>query len=446
MDDDAFDDLDLFSAFHGDSPFTSFRADRLPRFGLPHFCPRHLSSHSLHFGTSSSASFGSGNPFRPNAASNPSTGAGSRQTLTPRPAPPPRRLNLSSASRQPPPQTNTNSPPTFSTRNTSNTATPLAWNHRATTTANCEPNSGDYYLDQVAARDFSSPSIPSQSPRRPGETSNTATASNFPSLSGNTPLSSDSRPGQPRGRDEIPNDLFGPQRTKRERLSDDDESDSAIPPSSPFTSDMSSRRRSKRNTGPDADVVETLGGPAPATSSRRRRSGVQHTPHQSTDSLFGSPPAGRSSRGTTQQEQSASASAKKRKRDELDTEAKKDDVFDESADDDVKIVDLVDVDKVPEAILPKKPKNEVKLSAFQCVICMDDVVDLTVTHCGHLFCSGCLHSSLHIDVSKKICPICRQKIDAKPASGKFSSKAKGYYNLELKLMTRAQLGKQAAWS
>jgi E3 ubiquitin-protein ligase RNF5 len=44
----------------------------------------------------------------------------------------------------------------------------------------------------------------------------------------------------------------------------------------------------------------------------------------------------------------------------------------------------VDKDEVPEEVAPpeSKEKNTVKLGTFQCVICMDDVTDLTVTHCG----------------------------------------------------------------
>jgi hypothetical protein len=56
-----------------------------------------------------------------------------------------------------------------------------------------------------------------------------------------------------------------------------------------------------------------------------------------------------------------------------------------------KVIDLVDKD-VPdpepeseheeEEVEKKEKKNTVKLGTFQCVICMDDVKDLTVTHCG----------------------------------------------------------------
>ncbi|KAK4115118.1 hypothetical protein N656DRAFT_827212 [Canariomyces notabilis] len=165
----------------------------------------------------------------------------------------------------------------------------------------------------------------------------------------------------------------------------------------------------------------------------------------------------RSSRGSTSQlsqqqpSQGFSSSSSKRKR-EAETDVVKDEVNDDDLfGDDLfaghEVVDLVDREEMPPEVREeKKPKNYVKLSAFNCVICMDDVTDLTVTHCGHLFCSACLHSALHIDVTKRVCPICRQKIDNRPSNGKWSSRAKGYYPLELKLMTKTTLGKRAASS
>lgn len=57
---------------------------------------------------------------------------------------------------------------------------------------------------------------------------------------------------------------------------------------------------------------------------------------------------------------------------------------------------------------------------------------------GHLFCSECLHSALHIDSSKKCCPVCRSKVDIR-TTGK---NLKSYYHLELKVMTATRKGKQ----
>ncbi|OTA80438.1 hypothetical protein M434DRAFT_86414 [Hypoxylon sp. CO27-5] len=70
---------------------------------------------------------------------------------------------------------------------------------------------------------------------------------------------------------------------------------------------------------------------------------------------------------------------------------------------------------------------------------MDDASHLTVTHCGHLFCSECLHSALHIDNMKKTCPVCRTKVDPKEKKGK---NQKSYYHLELKIMTANKKGKR----
>lgn len=47
-------------------------------------------------------------------------------------------------------------------------------------------------------------------------------------------------------------------------------------------------------------------------------------------------------------------------------------------------IDLTEVNDVPEELKKPEVDNRVKLSAFQCVICMDDVTGLTLTHCGKL--------------------------------------------------------------
>ncbi|CCU76416.1 hypothetical protein BGHDH14_bgh05326 [Blumeria hordei DH14] len=89
-----------------------------------------------------------------------------------------------------------------------------------------------------------------------------------------------------------------------------------------------------------------------------------------------------------------------------------------------------------------KPKL-VKLSDFQCIICMDSPTDLTVTHCGHLFCSECLHQALHAG-EKKCCPVCRTTIHL-PKTGARQGK-NGIFALEMKLMTSKQKGKQSSSS
>lgn len=54
----------------------------------------------------------------------------------------------------------------------------------------------------------------------------------------------------------------------------------------------------------------------------------------------------------------------------------------EAKGEDIDTVDLTETNEVLED--PKTPEkdNRIKLAAFQCVICMDDCVNLTVTHCG----------------------------------------------------------------
>lgn len=47
------------------------------------------------------------------------------------------------------------------------------------------------------------------------------------------------------------------------------------------------------------------------------------------------------------------------------------------------IIDLVDDDVPPPPPRPKS-ENQIKLGNMQCSICMDDMTNLTVTHCGEL--------------------------------------------------------------
>jgi len=98
----------------------------------------------------------------------------------------------------------------------------------------------------------------------------------------------------------------------------------------------------------------------------------------------------------------------------------------------------------------------IKLAEFQCIICMDNPTDLTVTHCGkysysvfrdkvdtlpgHLFCAECLHSALYAG-DKKCCPVCRTLINLKPGAGNKQPK-NGIFHLEMKLMTANRKGKQ----
>lgn len=140
-----------------------------------------------------------------------------------------------------------------------------------------------------------------------------------------------------------------------------------------------------------------------------------------------------------------------------------DDLF-SSDDEGVEVVNLVDVDRPgatqddPE-ILPKpeaepepEPEKEpepepesatlVKLSGIQCVICMDDMSNLTVTHCGHLFCGECLHSSLIMAYDRRICPICRTKLELRVEGMSASKMTRSYFPLVVKTRSANRQGKQ----
>ncbi|ATY67390.1 Zinc RING FYVE PHD-type [Cordyceps militaris] len=111
--------------------------------------------------------------------------------------------------------------------------------------------------------------------------------------------------------------------------------------------------------------------------------------------------------------------------------------------DDLITFDLTEGADIPPELRPAVIDNRVKIAAFQCAICMDDVAGLTVTYCGHLFCAQCLHHSLDVESTKGKCPMCRSKIDMKPRES-YSSKTKGFWPLELKLMTMTRRGKRKA--
>lgn len=103
------------------------------------------------------------------------------------------------------------------------------------------------------------------------------------------------------------------------------------------------------------------------------------------DHLMAPPPprATRSGRPSTTAPATTSPSSAPSKKRKQPDDPHFDDLFGPlpaAADEDV--IDLVDTDVVPPPLKPPPPKNEIRLSAFQCVICMDDVTNLTVTHCG----------------------------------------------------------------
>lgn len=101
------------------------------------------------------------------------------------------------------------------------------------------------------------------------------------------------------------------------------------------------------------------------------------------DRLMAPPPprSSRSGRPSTTNPSSSTTTAPSKKRKQPD-DPNHDDLFGPLPASPSEIIDLVDTDIPPLASKPPPPKNEIRLSAFQCVICMDDVTNLTVTHCG----------------------------------------------------------------
>lgn len=60
-----------------------------------------------------------------------------------------------------------------------------------------------------------------------------------------------------------------------------------------------------------------------------------------------------------------------------------DDVFVVDDEEDPRLYDLTKDDRIPEELMAPPPEdNSTRLSAFECIICMDSATNLTVTHCG----------------------------------------------------------------
>lgn len=126
------------------------------------------------------------------------------------------------------------------------------------------------------------------------------------------------------------------------------------------------------------------------------------------------------------------------------------------------MVDLTDVDKYESYEMQKKREQREKdaleaqmareeaerptrLADIECVICLDNPTDLVVTHCGHLFCSLCLHHALQTGPGESgpRCPSCRSKIVTKPPSGGKENKL-GFYPLGIKIKVSTKSGKKKA--
>ncbi|KAL8736028.1 MAG: hypothetical protein Q9166_000590 [cf. Caloplaca sp. 2 TL-2023] len=129
---------------------------------------------------------------------------------------------------------------------------------------------------------------------------------------------------------------------------------------------------------------------------------------------------------------------------------------------DVEHLDLVDVDddgglsKVLEqqqaaAIKEQQgPQGDAptKLSNVQCIICMEPMTDMTVTHCGHLFCHTCIMEALIAGENQgepgrgtSKCPVCRKKV-SRPKEK--SRDKREVIPLEIKFSTRSSLVKGKA--
>ncbi|KFY14860.1 hypothetical protein V492_02371 [Pseudogymnoascus sp. VKM F-4246] len=124
-------------------------------------------------------------------------------------------------------------------------------------------------------------------------------------------------------------------------------------------------------------------------------------------------------------------------------------------DDKVEELDLVDAEddtsyaevmrKRQEDLIKQQRQAELdkplKLATTQCVICLDQPEELAITHCGHMFCSSCLHGALNVGTGKRSCPVCRTAIGAPRKDGK--QPRTGVFHLAMKLMTKKQ-GKKPA--
>ena len=148
-----------------------------------------------------------------------------------------------------------------------------------------------------------------------------------------------------------------------------------------------------RHRGPNQDHTGNVAGipnftaaastrpPAMSSSTRRRSArppGVLTLPAPPSQPRSSNPrPTARSSPRPLQPE--PSSSTQKRKRDDIAS----DDLFGDAFAGH-EVVDLVDTDEVPANMLlsQEKNKNQVRLRSFDCVICMDNAKEMTVTHCG----------------------------------------------------------------
>ncbi|KAF7955611.1 hypothetical protein EAE96_004537 [Botrytis aclada] len=220
-------------------------------------------------------------------------------------------------------------------------------------------------------------------------------------------------------------------------LSQDNENDEEI--DDPFASPPQIPSRASDNYGV-VDLTDSSPAMVPPPERRRALSGTSLRP--ATITRPKSPKRRKPSGGGL----SKSTSAKRRKLSPSETKPEED----------VEVVDLAENSNLEEYEAAKAKRQEdlikqqnqdeatkpVKLVEFQCIICMDNPTDLTVTHCGHLFCSECLHSALHAgNNGRKSCPVCRTSISTTSLPGRKPPK-NGTFPIAIKLMTANKMGKK----
>ncbi|KAF2863214.1 hypothetical protein K470DRAFT_262332 [Piedraia hortae CBS 480.64] len=64
-----------------------------------------------------------------------------------------------------------------------------------------------------------------------------------------------------------------------------------------------------------------------------------------------------------------------------------------------------------------QPNSRLKIGQRTCIICMETFTNITVTHCGHIYCHECLLQALKIGERNAAgighCPMCRQTVRQK---------------------------------
>ncbi|TGJ78527.1 hypothetical protein E0Z10_g10238 [Xylaria hypoxylon] len=270
-----------------------------------------------------------------------------------------------------------------------------------TSHAQCSPRAAeaarsinDHFLTVLATQDFSSPSLPPASSSPSPTTLSPSGESKFVS---EMPASSTRR--------RIPNRGGAVDLTKEEP--DFEGSNPSVDSSIPFAT-MPATTRRQINT----NITDS--------TARKRRPSAATSPSRPSKARRKAPPLDHADQSSPFDD---------------------DDLLGLNGHDGSETVDLSNATEVPAELMAPKVDNRIKIGKFQCVICMDDTTALTVTHCGHLFCSECLHSSLHIDSMKRTCPVCRSKVDLRDKKKK---PVKSYYHLELKVMTATKKGKRPA--